>query len=134
MYKGSVSVKSEPIFLASLRLRIIFAFSLSDETYVKSVVLSDERILSRRQTGFHKCKLDFTDFSETFSIPLKKKELERSALLLQLLTHNTESGLSGEVGRCCVGALAYARGSGLAHWSDMALYRNSDILRTHNLC
>ncbi len=107
--------------------------SFAEELFVRTTVMSDEKILSRRQTGFHKRNLECTIFNENYSVPIQKSELENAALVIEVNTQESVSGLNSEIGRCCVGSLMYASGNYLMHWNDVLVYRGSNITRTHNL-
>ena len=106
--------------------------SSADEVYVKTTMVSGEKVLSRRQTDFHR-HFECTILNERYSIPLKKTELERCALIVEVFCREIESGLKYEVGRSCLGSANYANGHRLTHWNDVVLYRGTDITRTHSL-
>ena len=95
-------------------------------------MMSDEKVLSSRQTDFHR-HFECTILNEMYSIPLKKTELERCALIVEVYCRNPELGEKYEVGRVCLGSVTYANGHRLTHWNDVVLYRGTDITRTHNL-
>ena len=103
-----------------------------DDVYVMITMLSDERILARHQTNFHK-HFECIILNERLSIPLKKTELERSALIITVHCRIPESDFKFEVGRCCIGSITYASGHTLTHWNDVILYWGVDITRTHSL-
>ena len=97
-----------------------------------TTMVSDEKVMSRHQTDFHKY-FECTILNEKYSIPLRKTDLETSALIVTVYCRIYESDFKLEIGRCCVGSVIYATGHTLTHWNDVILYRGVDITRTHSL-
>ena len=124
----NISRKSNILFIPDKRS---FNSNL-DDVYVMVTMVSDEKVLSRHQTDFHK-HFECTIVNERLSIPLKKNELERSALIVTVHCRIPESDFKFEVGRCCIGSITYTSGQTLTHWNDVILYWGIDITRTHSL-
>lgn len=103
---------------------------------MKTILISDDKVLSRRQTGLHTVQEDCSTLNEIYSIPLQKNQLD--SILLMIIVYRRyieglESGKNKEVGRTSVGCINFASGHRLTHWNDVTLYRGITITRTHSL-